>query len=529
MNIEEHFDLLLDKYNLNTLYHKYILLSMLTTTLKESFYWLLIFFSEKVKNEPTMITRYAIMLLGTFGINIPVERQFNYAKTELMKEIKLANNKYFNDRIINMSKKELLNFDLVEYFNILDHFNENLEQYITNMKNKFDIPIRCTTLVIIALNKKFSILIGLFAIFYAIVKSLNEHKIINEKKLSKEYFKYENIIRNYLINGKNFLINDEFNKEYLSKNFSQFEKVNNDIQTLNHNLDMRVNMLMFGLIITVIWLKIHELNQFDFFYYFLIVYDVEFIGDIVNEYYKTKVSYAKMQERLTYLNSFIPEIKEIADQSKVKNIKITKIINEKPKLQTTKPLIIEENDHILLNGESGSGKTTLLYLLKGIVKPNQLEISPSIELINSQTYLTLPNHKSLYSGNLYDIITNYDKNLNIELIEYSLQASKIAHRLNKNEFIDIETLSGGERIRLLITRIIYAVKTKNYNILLFDEIDENLNDTLAIEVCTNLRTIFKDKIILYVTHNEKVMELFDKKIVVKKGIVDGIILNNKNN
>ena len=56
--------------------------------------------------------------------------------------------------------------------------------------------------------------------------------------------------------------------------------------------------------------------------------------------------------------------------------------------------------------------------------------------------------------------------------EYSLQASKIAHRLNKNEFVDIETLSGGERIRLLIARIIYAVKTKNYNILLFDEIDE---------------------------------------------------------
>ncbi len=520
MNIEEHFDLLLDKYDLRTHYYKYLALSMLTTTLKESFYWLLIYFTEKVKNEPQMITKYSIMLLGTFGINIPVERQFNAAKTELMKEIKLANNKYFNDRIINMSKKELLNFDLVEYFNVLDHFNENLEQYITNLKNKFDIPIRCLTLVIIALNKKFSILIGLFAVFYAIVKSLNEHKMTEEKKLSKDYFKYEGIIRNYLINGKNFLINDEFNKEYLSKNFSEFEKVNKDIQTLNHNLDMKVNMLMFGLIITVIWLKVNELNQYDFFYYFLIVYDVEFIGDIVNEYYKTKVTYAKMQERLTYLNSFIPEFKDIEEKTKVKNIKITKIVNAKPKLESTKPLVFEPNDHVLLNGESGSGKTTLLYLLKGIVKPAQLEITPAIELINSQTYLTLPNHKSLYSGNLYDIITNYDKNANAELIEYSLQASKIAHRLNKNEFVDIETLSGGERIRLLIARIIYAVKTKNYNILLFDEIDENLNDKLAEEVCKNLREIFKDKIILYVTHNEKVKQLFEKKIFVKKGIIE---------
>ena len=522
MNIEEHFDLLLDKYDLRSQYNKYIALSMLTTTLKESFYWLLIYFTEKVKNKPEMIAKYAILLLGTFGLNIPVERQFNYAKTELMKEVKLANNKYFNDRIINMSKKELLNFDLVEYFNILDHFNENLEQFITNLKNKLDIPIRCITLVIVALNKKFSILIGLFAVFYAIVKSLNENKLVEENKLSKDYFKYEGIIRNYLTNGKNFLINDEFNKEYLSKNFGEFERVNKDILTLNHNLDMKVNLIMFGLIITVIWLKVHELNQYDFFYYFLIVYDVEFIGDIVSEYYKSKVTYAKMQERLLYLNSFIPEFKDISEKTKVKNIKINKVVNIKPKLQSTKPLVFEENDHILLNGESGSGKTTLLYLLKGIVKPAELDISPSIELINSQTYLTLPNHKSLFSGNLYDIITNYDKTIDTELIEYSLQASKISHRLNKNEFVDIETLSGGERIRLLIARIIYAVKTKNYNILLFDEIDENLNDKLAEEVCKNLREIFKDKIILYVTHNEKVKNLFDKKIFVKKGIIEEI-------
>jgi hypothetical protein len=141
--------------------------------------------------------------------------------------------------------------------------------------------------VIVALNKKFSILIGLFAVFYAIVKSLNENKLVEENKLSKDYFKYEGIIRNYLTNGKNFLINDEFNKEYLSKNFGEFERVNKEILTLNHNLDMKVNLVMFGLIITVIWLKVHELNQYDFFYYFLIVYDVEFIGDIVNEYYKS--------------------------------------------------------------------------------------------------------------------------------------------------------------------------------------------------------------------------------------------------
>lgn len=520
MNIDEHFNMILDKYELKPYYYKYISLCVLTTTLKEGFYWSLLYFSNKVKEDPSKVSTYSIILLSTLGINIPVERQFNYAKVELMKQIKLANNKYFNERIINMSKKELLSFDLVEYFNVLEHFNENTEQYIINIKNKLDIPIRSLTLIVIAINKKFTILIGLFAIFYSIVKSMNEHKLVNETKLSKEYFKYQNIIRNYIINGKNFLINDEFNKEYLNKNFTEFEKIHENMIALNHNLDMRINIIMFVLIIIVILLKIKELNHFDFFFYFLIVNDVEMIGDIIMEYYKTKVTYTKMQERLSYLNSFIPEFKNIDESSKVTNIRIKKIINLKPKLEVSKQITIEKNDHILLSGESGSGKTTLLYLLKGIVKPNKLEIFPNIEIINAQTYITLPNHKSLYSGNLYDIITNYDKNINEELIEYSLIASKIAHRLNKNVYVDVETLSGGERIRLLIARIIYTVKTKNYNVLLFDEIDENLNDQLAIEICNNLRDIFRDKIILYITHNEKVKLLFDKKIFVKNGLIE---------
>lgn len=519
MNIDKHYELLLHKYDLKDLYKKYIFFSILSVTLKEGFYWLLLHFSEQVKIDQSLVSKYAIILVSILGIHIPIERHFSHIRSELIEKIKLSNNNYFNDRIINMSKKELLNFDLVEYFNILDQFNRNLEQYIINIKKKFDIPIKSITLLVISISKQFSILIGLFAVYYAIVRSLNEHKNIKEIILSKEYFKYENIIRNYVINGKNFLINDEFNKEYLINNFSNYEEVNTKIQTLNNNLDMNVNFLMFGLIIIVIWLKIHELNHYDFFYYFLIIYDIEFIGDMINEYYKTKVSDIKMNERLAFLNSFIPEIKKIVDKTKILNIKINKINNINPLLILQKPLIINKNDHILVNGESGSGKTTLLYILKGIIKSDTLEISPEIEKINYQTYLTLPNHKSIYSGNLYDIISNYDKNLNINLIKYSLIKSKISDRLNKNEFINIETLSGGERIRLLIARLIYTIKTLNYNILLFDEIDENLNDELAIEICNNLINVFKDKIIFYITHNEQVKKIFKKQIIITKGVI----------
>ena len=517
--LKNHFELLLDKYELNDLYSKFNNYYRLTIILKEGFYWTLIYFSEIVKEKPEMVNKLGMVLLLLLGINIPLERKAQELKSLFYKEVKIANTKYYNDKINNMNKNELLNLDLVEYFNILEHLNDNLESYIYNLKIKQEIPIRMVTLIIIAMNKKYSLIIGLFAVYYYIIKLLNEHKIVKEVDLTKKHFEYESIIRNYIVNGKTFLINDEFNKEYLINNYNKFEDINKDINELNHTLDRNTNITMLIFIIIIIMIRIKGLNHYDFFTYFLIVYDIDHIGDKLNEYYKTKSFYNKMIERINYLNNFKTESKIKYNNITIDSININKIENEKPLLKTSKPIVIKNKEHILVQGESGSGKTSLLYLLKGIMKPKVLEIEPSIELINSNTYLTLPNHKSLFNGKLYDIITNYSKTPDIKLINYAIFAAKISNRLNENDFVNIETLSGGEKIRLLIARIIYTIKTRNYNILLFDEIDENLNDELAIEICNNLRTTFNDKIILYITHNEQVKKLFDKKIIVEKGII----------
>ena len=107
MEIEKHFELLLDKYDLGYLYYKFICLSVLTTTIKESFYWALIYLSEVVKTNPDLITKCSTILIGLIGINIPLERYFSYTKALLIENLKLSNTKHFNERIINMSKKEL--------------------------------------------------------------------------------------------------------------------------------------------------------------------------------------------------------------------------------------------------------------------------------------------------------------------------------------------------------------------------------------------------------------------------------------
>ena len=517
MNIEKHFEILLKKYNLNNIFNKFKLITVIATLIIRGFHWVLIIFSEIIKDKPEAIQQYAIILVIIYSLNIPIQRMLKYITGLFLKELKIANTNYFNDKLKNMNKNDLLNFNLSEYHIILNSFNDNLEQYIMNIKTKYEIPFYYITIIIIALNKKNSLIVLLFVIFYIVMKVLNEIRIEKEIPLVKESINYENKIRDYILNSKLLLINNETNNEYLNNNIDANEKVKLEISEVNNKLDYNTNIAIVIFITIIIISKIKSLNQHDFFYYFLVVYDIEYISEKMIEYYKNKVI-VRMQERLDYLYN-IKEQKNVnkLKQNIINQIVINEIKNDKPKIEITKPIILK--GHTLITGDSGSGKTSLLYVLKGIVKPNVLNIEPNIDEINSQSYITMPNYKSLYNANLYDIITNYDNNPDIELINYALSSSKFMV-YNDNQFVNIEKLSSGERVRLYIAQVIYIVKTKNYNILLFDEIDENLNDSLSIEICNNIKYIFHDKIILYISHNKSIKQLFGAHLTVSNGIIN---------
>ncbi len=516
--INEHIEILLTKYNLKQLYNEFMFYSVISAIVRETFYLTLIFFSKFVQMYPQYIHLFSLILIVLLFINIPAKKYTNNIKSKFFTKVKLANIHYFNHRIINMPKSDLLNFDLINFYNILEDFNYNLEIYILNILNKTIIPIRCIPLLIISIDRNFGILIGLFFILFYIVKVLNDRKVLFESDLVKQFFNYKLIVKNYCVNSKNLLMNNEFNTKYINKNNVIVENINKNIIDMNDSMDVNINILIFLIIVIIIYYKYDNLTIKDFLYYFLVVYDVEHVSDRINEYYKNKSIYNKMHERLTILKE--PKISKPINKVEynITQIIINNIENKVPYIKLNKPLIINENDHILINGISGSGKTTLLYILKGIVKPEFINISPNLNLINSQTYITLPNHKSVYDGKLYDILSNYETNPNVNLIYYSLQVAKL-NLSKENNLIKIDTLSSGERIRLIIARIIYTVITKNYNILLFDEIDENLNDILAVEIYENIHIIFKDKIILYITHNEKVKAKFKKIFTVKNGVI----------
>jgi ABC-type lipoprotein export system ATPase subunit len=521
MDIEKHLDMILEKYHLHNMYKKYIITSILSTTVRESFYWALLYLNDIIQENPLNLMQYSIMLICLYFMQIPIKDYAINTRISFIKEIRLANIKYFSDKIIGIKKDTILSFDLIEYHNALDHFNDYFQEYILNLQIKYDIPIRCITLLVIAKTQKFPILVGMCAILFSVIIVLNQNKIIKESKLTKELYDVETQMRNYMINSKQFIVNSEFNRKYFDMNANNAESINMNISNLSCNLDTTMNIMLFIFVMLVFYIKQNDLTPIGFFYYFLMIYDIEWIIDKINEYYKNKINYNRMKERLIFLYSIkIDPIVENMDVMTPSTININVIEHDMPKISIMKPLVIKPNDHILVQGESGSGKTSLLYVLKGMLKCNKLTIDPNITTINKHSYIILSNNKSIFSGNLYDIITNYEECPSVELINSSIIISKMDHKFSGNDYVDIETLSGGERIRLIIARLIYLIKKNpDRQILLFDEIDDNLNNKLAVEIATNLLDIFKDKTILYITHNDKVKELFKNKITVVDGMI----------
>ncbi len=532
MDVKSHVNLLLKEYNLKPLYYKFISFAIFASLIKETFYWTLIYFSVKLDSKEH-IKKVAALLLGILFLNIPFERQANKYRIELIRRLKNANNMYYINKLKNTAKKDLMNLDLVLFLNTVQTLNTHIQEYIINRKLLGDIPITFISVIIIIVSRSLGnknskgklMLILLLVIFFILIVFLNEQEIKREIVVVEETMDYDNRIRDYIVNSKTFLMNNNFNQKYATQNIEEFNRLFSKMENMENTLLMTNNFSLFVVFSIIISYFLNEITPTNILRYFLIVYDIDTISKKVREFYKNKMSYDKMGVKLKALNDLINEDNLAIDKSaeKITRIHLKALVNDKPALKLEKPILLNSGDHMLIDGVSGSGKTSLMYLLKGVIKVNYYEIEPPLEKIHSRCFITLPNHRDLFSAKLYEILTNFDYNPNVELINSTLKIVNLEKYLksdNLNPFINVQSLSAGEFTRVMIARLIYQIKSsQNYDVLLFDEIDMNLNNQLSIEICSTLRKIFSDKIIMYITHNDDVKKLFDKKVYVKNGII----------
>jgi ABC-type lipoprotein export system ATPase subunit len=290
-------------------------------------------------------------------------------------------------------------------------------------------------------------------------------------------------------------------------------KIENSINTYNS-----ITVLLITLIIVL--LKYKTSSVFDIFVYLLIVYDLDFFVDSLFNYYKIVKSETKVNLHLDNLlqNKNLIQ-KEVCKFKNIDQIEIFKLYNEIPNLHLASPILLKKGDAVLCNGKSGEGKTTFLKFLKSIEDPtdvilkvNNNDIKKFSEL-NSKIFLSIQNNKVLFEEKLYNYVSNYSNYPDIVLIKKLIPVVCLDHIFKgDDENINVDKLSGGEQMRITLLQTLYDIIKGDYDIILFDEIDVNLDHTTAQKIFENILNYFNDKILFFIVHNEELKPMFSKSI-----------------
>jgi putative ABC transport system ATP-binding protein len=186
-------------------------------------------------------------------------------------------------------------------------------------------------------------------------------------------------------------------------------------------------------------------------------------------------------------------------------------------------------------GKSGGGKTTFLKLLNnmiscsnGIIKFKNKEVDKYDPIKLRREIVMLPQKPIVFAGTLED---NFKKT---QFFTEQEKSSKERYQnilrkvhLNKNLQDKADNLSGGEKQRLALARIL-LLKPK---ILLLDEPSSALDDQTEKQIIEMVTSYINKNggTLVMVTHSRKIAETYGEKIVIiNDGQVENVITKGEN-
>ena len=190
---------------------------------------------------------------------------------------------------------------------------------------------------------------------------------------------------------------------------------------------------------------------------------------------------------------------------------------------------VEQGEFVSLMGASGSGKSTLLYLIGGLDRDFQGNISVCGSDIGSMKDKKLSDLRLKNMGfvfQFYNLVMNLNVTDNILLPQTINGKKKSDLKKDLDEILEItgltekrkampNTLSGGQQQRVAIARAVLG----NPSIILADEPTGNLDAASTKEIMELFQRLNKEKgmTILQVTHSEQCAEYGTRIVRLEDG------------
>jgi ATP-binding cassette, subfamily B, bacterial len=252
----------------------------------------------------------------------------------------------------------------------------------------------------------------------------------------------------------------------------------------------------------------------------------------IQDYHETKISLDRLAKIVNLEElEYIPTTKEASFVNKAQEITYQQVAFSYGKFPCLKNInfSVPYGSSVAIVGESGSGKSTILQTILQLLQPQEGEICVGKRLL---TEIPTDEWRSTWSVVLQDgFIFNKSIRFNITLLDDNQGAdetylheiirsccledlvARLGNGVQTLVGTDGESLSKGQMQRILIARAWY----KNGAYLLMDEPTSALDPITANTVFNNTLNAFKEKTIVFTTHNLKLAEMADLIIVIDNG------------
>lgn len=189
-------------------------------------------------------------------------------------------------------------------------------------------------------------------------------------------------------------------------------------------------------------------------------------------------------------------------------------------------LFIESHKITCIIGESGSGKTTLIRLLNNIISCDRGEIHynesdiGNLDPVNlRRSVIMLPQNPTIFPGTIKDNLLIGLRFSEKPLVD-NIKLNEILNfvSLNKELLDDCDNLSGGEKQRIALARVILI----DPDVFLLDEPSSSLDEETERIIIEKLiaYTKEKNKTLIMVTHSNKIAKTYAENIIrINKGRV----------